>query len=272
MRSPAYRAERFLRALLVWVVFVSATIGGGAVGATPPPVVTVAAASDLRFAFDLLLPRFERATGTRTVVTYGSSGILATQIAQGAPFDVFFSADEEYVQQLAAQGRVLPGSSTLYAMGRLVVWTRAATKFDVSRGLSVVASQPVRFVAIANPAHAPYGRAAVEALRRAGLFEHVQERLVYGENVSQAFQLARTGNADIGILALSLAVPPSSRAEGRYTLVSAHLHRPLRQTFAVVRDRPNEAAARRIGDFVMSPPGRTVLRAFGFSLPGERGP
>ncbi len=243
--------------------------------ALPAPAATqglplqVAAASDLRFALEEIAAQFERQGRGEVRLTFGSSGQLATQIEQGAPFDVFFSANEAFVQALARRGHIAPETVQLYAVGRIALWVRAASPLDVTAGLGVLLDERVRFVAIANPEHAPYGIAAVQALRSVGLYERVQPRLVLGENISQTLQFAQTGNADVGIVALSLAIAPAVRPTGRYWIIPAYLHRPIRQAAGVVARSPQPQRARAFLAFVNGPIGRPVMRRFGFTLPGE---
>ncbi|HET6780812.1 MAG TPA: molybdate ABC transporter substrate-binding protein [bacterium] len=247
-------------------------IAGSAFGpahAPGPRELHVAAASDLRFALEEIARLFERQQGVPVRLTFGSSGQLAAQIEQGAPFDVFFSANEGFVQALAGKGRVDRTSVQLYAIGRIVLWVRNDSPLDEGRGLSVLRDERIRFVAIANPEHAPYGQAAVQAMQAAGLLAQVQPRLVLGENVSQALQYVQTGNADIGVVALSLAVAPTIRSQGRYQSVPAYLHRPIRQAVGVTTRAAWPDLARRFVAAVNGPTGRPVMRAYGFALPGE---
>lgn len=233
------------------------------------PELSVAAASDLRFALEEIARLFEAQHGTKTRLTFGSSGQLAAQIEQGAPFDLFFSADEAFVQSLARRRVVAPETVQLYAIGRIVLWVRTASPFVVADGLTVLADARIRFVAIANPAHAPYGRAAVQALQTAGLYERVRPKLVLGENISQTLQFIQSGNADIGVVALSLAVAPAVHRTGRSWLIPAYLHRPIRQAAGVVAASRHGAQAQAFLSFLNGPAGRRVMRQFGFILPGE---
>jgi len=251
------------------VLLIIACVGLAPARAAGPRELHIAAASDLRFALEEIARLFERQQGVPVRLTFGSSGQLAAQIEQGAPFDVFFSANEGFVQALAGKGRVDRGSVQLYAIGRIVLWVRNDSPLDISRGLSVLRDERIRFVSIANPEHAPYGQAAVQAMQAAGLLAHVQSRLVLGENVSQAFQFVQTGNAEIGIVALSLAVAPTIRPQGRYHAVPAYLHRPIRQAVGVTTRAAWPDLARHFVASVNGPAGRAVMRAYGFTLPGE---
>jgi len=168
--------------------------------------IRVAAAADLKFAMEELSQQFEKQTGTRVNVTYGSSGNFFSQIQNGAPFDLFFSADIEYPRKLEAVGLTEPGTLYEYAVGTIVIWMSPDAKVDVTvQGWKALLDASVEKIAIANPEHAPYGRAAVAALQKAGIYEQVKLKLIYGENISQAAQFVQSGNAQAGIVALSLA-------------------------------------------------------------------
>jgi molybdate transport system substrate-binding protein len=231
----------------------------------PPGAIAVAAASDLQTALPDLAARFERDTGSRVTVSFGSSGNFAAQIRNGAPFDVFLSADIDYPQQLARDGLAEPGSLYEYAIGRLVVWTRKDSGIDVSRGLKALTDPRVRRIAIASPEHAPYGRAAVAALRHERVYEAVQPKLVLGENVSQAAQLCDSGNADAGIIALSLALGPALSASGTYAEVPADAHPPVRQAAIVVSASRAKPTAHAFVDHLKRPDVAQQLQHFGFS-------
>jgi molybdate transport system substrate-binding protein len=225
------------------------------------PELLVAAASDLAGAMPELAAGFEAETGIRVVATLGSSGQIAQQILQGAPVDVFLSADRIWVERLAEAGRVAPDGRALYARGRLALIT-ASGRAQVET-LDALADPGVRRIAIANPEHAPYGRAAREALASAGVLEGVADRLVFGENVRQALQFVATGNVDAAIAALSLVdamTPP-------WTVVPEALHQPLLQEGAVVAGRPNGAAAAAFLRYLTSDAGREILVGYRFELP-----
>ncbi len=238
-------------------------------GAPPARLLDVAAAADLRYAFEELGPAFERQAGVRLRFSFGSSGQLAAQIASGAPFDVFFSANEAFVERLARSGAVVAASVHLYAVGRLVLWVRRDAPVDPAQGLRALDDPWVRFVAIAHPDHAPYGAAAREALMADGRWVRVRAKLVYGENVGHALQLVQTGNADVGLVALSLALAPPVAPHGRYWLIPQALHTPIRQAAAVTARSARQAEARAFLAFVTGPAGRPVMRRYGFVLPGE---
>jgi molybdate transport system substrate-binding protein len=227
-------------------------------------VLRVAAASDLSRAFRELAPLFERETGSKVTLIFGSTGLLAKQAENAAPFDVLAAADESYVEKLEAAGVILPGSRTLYAVGRLVIWTRPGKPQVTS--VPALADSRVVNVSIANPRHAPYGRAAEQALKRAGIWERVRPKLVFGENVSQAMQLAQSGNSDVGVIALSLV----KGGNGSYSLVPESMHTPLRQAMGILSRTDNAELAEKFAEFVNGPRGRPIMRRFGFTLPGER--
>ncbi|HEU4797335.1 MAG TPA: molybdate ABC transporter substrate-binding protein [bacterium] len=227
----------------------------------------MAVASDLRFALTEVVGAFELRHSVRVVTTFGSSGQLAAQIEQGAPFDVFFSANEAFVSALAGKGHVDPTSTVVYAIGRIVVWVRRESPVDVRTGLRALVEPRIRFVAIANPQHAPYGVAAVEALRRSGLYERVRGKLVLGENISQTLQFAQTGNADAAIVALSLAVAPPVHPTGRFILIPATLHDPIRQAAGIVARTDHPQLARALLAAMVSNEGQNTLRRYGFAIP-----
>jgi molybdate transport system substrate-binding protein len=226
--------------------------------------LTVAAAADLNFALRDIAARYESATGTKVKLTFGSSGNLSTQIENGAPYDLFFSADVDYARKLETSGAAVPGTLYEYAVGKLVLWVPNGSKLDVNRGLAALDSPMVKKIAIANPAHAPYGRAAVAALKNQGIYDRVQDKLVLGENISQTAQFVESGNADAGLLALSLALAPTMKNEGRYSQIPQSSYPEIRQAVVVLKSAKDKAAASRFLDFVKSPPAAESLRQYGF--------
>src|SRR6266478_5490377 len=191
--------------------------------------LNVAAASDLSFAMKDLAANYEKQTGTIVKVTLGSSGNFFTQIQNGAPFDLFFAADIDYPKKLEAAGFGEPGTLYQYATGKIIIWVPADSKLDVSKGLAVLTDPSVRKIAIANPKHAPYGRAAVAAMTKQGIYEKITDKLVFGENISQTAQFVESGNADVGIIALSLTLAPVMADKGKYFEVPQDLYPPLDQ-------------------------------------------
>jgi molybdate transport system substrate-binding protein len=238
-------------------------------GASPPRArVRIAAAADLNVALGALVERFRASYDVDVAVSYGSSGTFYAQLLNRAPFDMFFSADLEYPRQLAARGLTVPQSEFSYAVGRLVVWTPLSSPFDVERlGLQALADSRVVHVAIANPEHAPYGRAAVAALRAAGLYDRVQPKLVYGENVAQALQFAGSGAADAGIIALSLALTPSLKDRARWKEIPIDMYPRMVQGGTILTWAADVEAARLLRAFVIGAEGRAILKQYGFFLP-----
>jgi molybdate transport system substrate-binding protein len=234
--------------------------------------ITVAAASDLTDAMNEIAANFEKSTGCTVRVSAGSSGNFLSQIENGAPFDVFFSADIEYPKKLETEGLAAPGSTYLYAVGKIVLWVRNDSHLDISKGLAVLRDPGIRKVAIANPQHAPYGRAAEEALRKSGVYDAIKDRLVLGENISQAAQFVESGNADAGILALSLALSPELKEKGRYSRVPENLYAPIEQGVVAIRASKNPQGARVFLDYIKSPATAALLEQYGFVLPGRGKP
>lgn len=236
-------------------------------GRDEPGPLAVAAASDLQVVFPSLAARFERETRVPVRVAFASSGTLLAQIRNGAPFDVFLSADIDYPRQLAAGGHADAASLYEYAAGRLALVSRRDSGLDVTRGLAVAADARVRRVAIANPQHAPYGRAALAALQHDGLDSAVRPRLVLGENVSQAAQFVQSGNAQVGLIALSLAVSPAMRESTAYAEVPSASHPPIRQGAIVVSASRRKAAAARWLAFLRREDIVALLVQHGFAPP-----
>jgi len=226
--------------------------------------ITVAAASDLQFAMPELVRSFELQTKARVKVSYGSSGNFFSQIQNGAPFDVYFSADISYPQKLEAAGLTEPGTLRKYATGRLVIWVRNESRLDLSKGLRVLYDPSVKKIAIANPAHAPYGRAAVAALQSEKLYDNVASRLVFGENISQTAQFVETGNADAGLIALSLAIAPAMKAKGRYVEVPSSAYPAVEQACVVLKSSRRKDLARQLLEYVTGIEGKKILARFGF--------
>jgi molybdate transport system substrate-binding protein len=226
--------------------------------------LAVAAASDLQVILPTVASAFERTTGQKVNISFGSSGNFLAQIKNGAPFDMFLSADIEYPRELDREGLAEPGTLLPYATGSLVLWTRTGSGLDVRRGLEGLLSDRVRHIAIANPEHAPYGRAAVAALRAAGLYEKVRGKLVLGENVSQAGQFVQSGNADAGLVPLSFARAPAASAIGQYVAVPSSLYPPIEQAAVLVRASRNKDAARAFLAFLNQPATRTLFADAGF--------
>ncbi len=254
-------ASRFLLGALAWLLFVPCA------GAQTP--LRIAAASDLQVVFPALTARFERDARHAVVVSFGSSGNFFAQLQNGAPFDLFFSADADYPKRLESSGLTVSGTLVEYASGRIVLWTRNDTHLDLARGLAILAEPRVRRIAIANPEHAPYGRAAVAALRHEGLYDRVRTKFVLGENISQAAQFAQSGNADAGLIALSLALAPTMRASGRYVDIPASYHPPITQAVVVLRSSRQPDVARQFIAFLQQPDSQRALQEAGFVVPAH---
>jgi molybdate transport system substrate-binding protein len=230
------------------------------------PTVKVAAAADLALAFQEIGQTFAKSTGIHTVFSFGSTGLLAQQLIEGAPYDLFAAANVEFVDRVVKSGACDPSTEALYAIGRMAIWTKTDAPLAPPASIRDLADPRFQKIAIANPSHAPYGRAAEEALERAEVDRAVKPKLVFGENVQQALQFAQTGNADAAIVSLSLALPV---AGGRYSVIDADLHSTIRQAMVVCGKREKTEAARRFAAFVTSRDGRAIMRRYGFLLPGE---
>ncbi len=228
---------------------------------------TIAAAADLKFAMDDVLAEFRKSQpGCAVEVVYGSSGQFHTQITQGAPFDLFFSADISFPRMLAekalAASEVKP-----YAIGRIVLWS--VVKDASKMTLADLADPSIARIAIANPKHAPYGQRAEEALRAAGMWEKIESKLVYGDNIAHTAQLVESKNAQVGIIALSLTKSPALAKQGGYALIDESLHKPLEQGFVVTKRAAKNACAAGFASFMGEKAARDIMIRYGFALPGE---
>lgn len=240
--------------------------GGGGTGKHEGTPLRVAAAADLALAFGDLGKEFERSTGRRVDFTFGSTGLLARQIEEGAPFDVFAAANVSFAEDAVRAGACDGASKQVYAQGRIVLWAKDRASLPAT--LEGLEDRRFAKVALANPEHAPYGRAGKEALEKAGLWPAMSRRAVFGDNVQQTLMFAQTGNVDVAIVALSLAVG----AGGAYVPIDPALHGPLDQAMVICgQQRPGAKTreARAFVEFVSSPQGRATMRRFGFLLPGE---
>ena len=231
--------------------------------------IVVAAAADLQSVFPEVAARFEKETGRKVKVNFGSSGQFLLQIENGAPFDVFFSADVQYPQRLETEGLTQPGSIYKYAVGKLVLYVPNNSALNLSQGLRALQSPAVKRLAIANPQHAPYGRAAVEALKKEGLYDSLQSRFVMGENISQTAQFVQSGNADAGILALSLVLSPQMKSAGRYVEIDASDYKPLEQAAVILKSSKDKATAELFLEFVRKSEIVKLLAQYGFTMPGK---
>ncbi len=230
--------------------------------------IVVAAAADLSSALQEISDGYTRKTGVRVKLSFGASGALTQQIQNGAPFDVFFSADMDYPRQLMASGEADSATLYQYAVGKLVLWVPADSPLDAEhKGMNVLLDPSVKKIAIANPQHAPYGRAAVAALKHFGLYDRVSDRLVLGENVSQAAQFAESGNAQAGFVALAHAVAPAMKGKGKYWEVPGDSYPPLAQGVVVVSRSQHKKEAGEFVAYIKTKEVVDVLRRYGFTVP-----
>ena len=260
MRAAALRLTlfAFLAGLCLYL--------SSAVGATE---IKVAAASDLTFAFEDVVAGFEKQTGNQVRLTYGSSGNFFSQIQNGAPFDLFFSADLSFPRKLEAAGLTEPGSIYEYAKGQIVIWVPSVSKLDLNKGLAVLLDPGIRKIAIANPLHAPYGAAAVAAMKHADIYDQVKNKLVQGENISQAAQFVRSGNAEAGIVALSLALAPAMKSAGRYEVIAPEDYPPLIQAAVILKSSHEKEVAKQFLKFLKEPETVALMEQYGFAVPED---
>ena len=239
--------------------------------ADAPGPLRVAAAADLKFALDEVVAKYRQVhPGVVVSVNYGSSGMFYTQLVNGAPFDVYLSADATYPRRLLDERIAVPGSEFPYAVGRIVLWVPKESPLPVEKnGMETLLSGGVRRLAIANPQHAPYGKAAEAALRKYRVYERMKDKLVMGENAAQSAHFAVSRNVDAAILPLSLATAPVLTKEGRYWLIPLDAHPKLEQVGVRIQASRKPDEAKRFAQFVAGPEGRAVLKRYGFILPGE---
>jgi molybdate transport system substrate-binding protein len=228
--------------------------------------ITVAAAADLQSAMQEVAARFQKETGKTVKVIYGSSGNFFQQIQNGAPFDMFFSANLDYPKKLEAGALTEPGTFYQYAVGKIVVWVPNDSKLDVSSGLKSLLNPSIKKIAIANPQHAPYGQAAVAAMKKEEVYDKVADKFVLGENISQTASFVVSGSADVGIVALSLALSPNMKDKGRYAEVPASEYPPIEQACVVLSSSKNKETARQFLSFFKTPAVADALRSYGFEV------
>ncbi len=240
---------------------------GSGSGSPSGHTIKVAAAADLQKAFTELGATFKQATGNTVELDFGSSGLLAKQIEQGAPFSLFAAANREFVDQVIKAGKCDAATAHPYARGRIVIWTPNGVAAPTS--LADLADPRFHKIAIANPEHAPYGKAAKQALEKSGVWPQIQDRLVLGENIQATMLYAHDHNADTAIVALSLAIGADG---GSYVAIDPALHAPLDQAMVVCGTGEEAGAAKQFSEFVASPPGRAVMTRYGFLLPDEQLP
>ncbi len=257
------RLRRGIVPLLLLASLSACTIGQASTD-SPAVELTVAAAADLQFAFTEIGALYEQQTGNKVIFSFGSTGQLAQQIENGAPFDLFAAANISFVDDLAKKKLVDPDTVTLYARGRIVLAVNRASGIHAT-SLDDLLSEQITHIAIANPEHAPYGVAAQEALRSAGVWDRVKGKIVYGENVRQTLQFIQTGDAQVGIVSLSVANVP----EISWSLIDSSLHKPLDQALAVVSSSSHKEEAQKFARFINGSQGRPIMQKYGFILPGE---
>jgi len=251
-----------------WLLVLAVTVVcGGGLSAAHGEEVAVAAASDLNFAIKELIAEYEKQTGHHVKLSLGSSGNFYAQLQQGAPFDLYFSADIGYPKKLEEAGLTVPGSLYRYAIGRIVLWAPKNSSLAVAKGLPILRDAAIRKIAIANPKHAPYGRAAVAAMEYEQVYADVKDRLVLGENISQAAQFIESGACDVGIIALSLAMAPAMKSAGSYWQIPADHHPPLEQGAVILKQSKNQETARQFLAFMQGAQGQEIMTRYGFTLP-----
>lgn len=231
--------------------------------------ITVAAAADLQFAFQDVATRFQKDTGHNVKTIFGSSGNFFAQIQNGAPFDLFFSADIGYPQKLEAAGQAEPGTLYEYATGKIVLMAPKGSPLDLKRGLPVLLDPQVKKVAIANPEHAPYGRAAVAALQHEKLYDQLSAKFVMGENISQTATFVVSGSADAGIVALSLALAPSLQEKASFVPIPDDDYPPIRQAAVILKSSQQKEIARQFLAYLKKPEIVSLLEKYGFAVPKQ---
>ncbi len=235
--------------------------------------IVVAAAADLSAALPQLIANYAKQSGQSIKLSFGASGNLINQIRNGAPFDIFFSADAEYPRQLISEGLASKSTFYVYAIGRLVLWVPSESKLDPSKlEIKTLLDPSVNKIAIANPATAPYGRAAQGALRHYGIYDQISSKLVIGENVSQAAQFVESGNAQAGLIALAHALSPVMKGKGRYWIIPLDAYPTLKQAAIVLSKSKQQAAASKFLDYLRTPEATSILANYGFNLPEKAQP
>ena len=229
--------------------------------------IIVAAAADLQFAMQDVAARFQKETGKTVRVTYGSSGNFFQQIQNGAPFDMFFSANLDYPKKLEAAGLIEPGSFYPYANGKIVIWVKNESKLELKSGMQILLDSSVKKIAVANPQHAPYGQAAIAAMQKANIYEKVKDKFVLGENISQTASFVVSGAADVGVVALSLTLSPNMKDKGRFVEVPSNDYPPIEQACVILKSSTNKETAKQFLSFFKSGAIADVLRSYGFDVP-----
>jgi molybdate transport system substrate-binding protein len=237
----------------------------------PAQEITVAAAADLQSVMQDITTRFQKETGKSVKLIYGSSGNFYQQIQSGAPFDMFFSANLEFPRKLESAGLTEPESFYEYAIGKIVVWVPSDSKLDITAGLHSLLNPAIKKIAIANPVHAPYGQAAVAAMKKEDVYDRVSDKLVLGENISQTASFVMSESADVGIIALSLALSPNMKGKGRYAEVPNGDYPAIEQACVILKSSQQKETAKAFLAFVKTPAIAELFRTYGFSLPDSIG-
>jgi molybdate transport system substrate-binding protein len=268
--NAGFAPERLARIALFLLIGLSAAAACHHAHAGETRTLRVAAAADLKVAFADIVAAFQQQNPeVKIEATYGSSGNFYSQLSSRAPFDLFLSADVDYPRRLAEQGLAAPNSEFSYAVGTLVLWVRKASPIAVEKGVEALIDPSVRKIAIANPRHAPYGRAAEAAMKTLGVYENVKDKLVLGENIIQTAQFVESGAADIGLISHSLAAAPPLRDEGRSGEVPVDSYPPIEQGGVILSWAQDRQAAEALRNFIVGDPGKEILHRYGFRSPGE---
>src|ERR1700722_3388636 len=230
--------------------------------------ITVAAAADLTFVFKEIGARFQKETGNSIKISYGSSGNFFSQIKNGAPYDMFFSADVSFPKKLEAGGLIEPGSLYEYATGKLVIWGLSKSKLDINQGLKVLLDPGISKIAIANPVHAPYGAAAVAAMQHEGIYDQVKGKIIQGDNILQTAQFVQSGNADVGLIALSLALAPPMKSAGRSFEIPSADYPPIIQAVVILKSAKDKDTAGKFLKFLKERATVALMQQYGFVPPG----
>ncbi len=231
--------------------------------------ITVAAAADLQFAMRDVAAQFQKQTGKEVKLIYGSSGNFFQQLQNGAPFDMFFSANLDYPKKLQAAGLAESGSYYEYARGKIVLWVPKDSTLDVSSGMHALLNPSIKKIAVANPQHAPYGQAAVAAMQKEGIYDKVKDKFVLGENISQTASFVMSGSADVGIVALSLALSPNMKDKGRYFEIPSDDYPPINQGCVILSSSKNKEAAKQFLSFIKTAAAADTLKRYGFDVQSQ---
>src|SRR5258705_1957076 len=259
--------DKSMRTLLVVVVLCCSCTAALWGTEDAPQQITVAAAADLQFVLQDVAARFQKETGKTLKLSFGSSGNFFQQLRNDAPFDMFFSANRDYPKKLEASGLTEPGTFYQYATGKIVVWVPNESKLDLSSGLQSLLNPAIRKIAIANPQHAPYGQAAVAAMKKENVYDKVADKLVLGENISQTASFVVSGAADAGVVALSLALSGNMKDKGRYAEIPRGDYPPIEQACVILKSSKQKATAQAFLDTIKTPAVAELFRTYGFEVP-----